>query len=100
MKRDVNAANMPLPPHYAVMVTSNADATALRYIPSLIMNAREGRYAVPAMGAHNLWYGYDTLDEARMACWLHYEAFVLGISRQHQEWMQPQPQQGGQRRVG
>ena len=98
MKRPVNAESMPLPPHYAVMVTTDGAGVTLRFVPSLIMQSREGRYAVPAAGAGNLIYGYDTLDEARMACWLHFEAFVLGVSRRHQEWMQPQ--QGGQRRVG
>lgn len=88
-----------LPPGYVVIASQSLeDATRLIYIPGEIITPRGGRAAVAIAGRGDIIPAYWTLDEARAACWLHFEASKLGRSLEREEWMQPQ--QGGVRRVG
>lgn len=90
-----------LPPGYVVITTQSLeDATRLCFIPGAIIPHHGGRAAVAVAGSRDIIPAFWTLDEARAACWLHFEASKLGRSLMREEWMRSQPQQGGQRRVG
>ena len=88
-----------LPPGYVVITTQSLeDATRLCFIPGEIIPYRGGRAAVAIASSGGIIPLFMTPDEARAACWLHFEASKLGRSLEREEWMQPQ--QGGVRRVG